>query len=109
MIDRQTDGVYIISATPFAEDGAIDYHSADRLVEFYIEHGVAGITILGMMGEAPKLSAGEAAEFARHMLRRVDGRVPVVVGVSGAGFDNIRALTRLVIDGGAAGLRGAGR
>ena len=55
LINRETSGVFIISATPFAEDGSIDLASTDRLVEFYIGHGVSGITILGMMGEAPKL------------------------------------------------------
>ena len=58
-MDRNTSGVFIISATPFAEDGGIDLGSMDRLVEFYIGHGVSGITILGMMGEAPKLTAEE--------------------------------------------------
>ncbi|MEM8701856.1 MAG: dihydrodipicolinate synthase family protein, partial [Pseudomonadota bacterium] len=45
-------GVFIISATPFTDTGAIDYDSADRLVEFYLDKGVTGMTILGMMGEA---------------------------------------------------------
>ena len=50
LIDRNTSGVFIISATPFTEEGGIDLASMDRLVEFYIGHGVSGITILGMMG-----------------------------------------------------------
>lgn len=103
-IDRNTAGVFIISATPFDEAGEIDYSSADRLVEFYLGHGVDGITILGMMGEAQKLSAGEAAAFARHVLGRVAGRVPVVAGVSGAGLDNMARLTDIAMDAGAAGV-----
>ena len=35
-LNEQTNGVYIISATPFLEDGAIDMESADRLTDFYI-------------------------------------------------------------------------
>jgi len=104
LIDRNTHGVYIISATPFAEDGGIDLASMDRLVEFYIGHGVSGITILGMMGEAPKLSADEAIGLANHVLARVAGRVPVIVGVSGAGLDNIARLTATVMEAGAAGV-----
>lgn len=103
-IGRETRGVFIISATPFDEDGAIDLASTDRLVEFYIERGVSGITILGMMGEAPKLSGEEASGFARHVLGRVRGRVPVMVGVSGAGFDNVARLAATVMDAGAAGV-----
>jgi len=49
-------GVYNISATPFSENGAIDYASADHLVEFYISKHGTGIPILGMRGQAPKLA-----------------------------------------------------
>ena len=104
LIDRQTRGVFIISATPFAEDGAIDFSSTDSLIDFYRGHGVAGITILGMMGEAPKLSGEESLRFARHVLARVAGRVPVLVGVSGAGLDNMAGLTEAVMEAGAAGV-----
>jgi len=104
LIDRTTHGVFIISATPFAEDGGIDHGSMDRLVEFYIGHGVSGITILGMMGEAPKLTAEEASGLARHVLARVGGRVGVIVGVSGAGLDIIARLTATVMEAGAAGV-----
>jgi len=97
-------GVYIIAATPFTETGALDLESASRLVEFYLERGVAGMTILGMMGEAPKLTGDEAITFARHMIARVDGRVPVVVGVSSPGFAAMAELSKAVMDAGAAGV-----
>ena len=103
-ISEKTEGVYIISATPFAPDGSIDLASADRLVEFYIDCGVTGITILGMMGEANKLTAEESNTFMAHMLRRVAGRVPVVVGVSGAGIGNLGRLSQTSMDAGAAGV-----
>ncbi len=103
-LSEKTEGVFIISATPFSDDGAIDYDSADRLVEFYIGHGVSGMTILGMMGEAPKLSAEESDQFMRHMIRRADGRVPVVVGVSDPGLGNLARLSHASMDAGAAGV-----
>ena len=56
-IDEQSHGVFIISTTPFSKDGSVDFDSVDSLVEFYIEKRVSGMTILGMMGEANKLSA----------------------------------------------------
>jgi len=104
VIDRNTHGVFIISATPFAENGAIDLASMDRLVEFYVGHGVSGITLLGMMGEAQKLSAGEAEGLVRHVLGRVAGRVPLVVGVSAAGIDNLARLASVSMEAGAAGV-----
>ena len=103
-LNEQAAGVFIISATPFTEDGALDLDSTDRLVEFYIEKGVSGITILGMMGEAPKLAPDESLEFMQHVVRRVNGRVQVVVGVSNAGLDNLVRLARDSMDAGAAGV-----
>lgn len=103
-LTEKTSGVYIISATPFTEEGAIDYASADRLVEFYLDKGVHGITILGMMGEAPKLSTEESQDFMAYMIGRVAGRVPVVVGVSNAGITNIADLSHAAMERGAAGV-----
>jgi 4-hydroxy-tetrahydrodipicolinate synthase len=104
LIDRQSEGVYIIAATPFQDDGALDLDSADRMVDFYLDCGVSGMTILGIMGEAPKLAADEAVTFARRVLDRVKGRVPVIVGVSAAGLDNMARLCGTVMDAGAGGV-----
>src|SRR2546423_11466222 len=81
-LDASAKGVFAISATPFADAGDIDWPSVDSLVEFYLQCGVQGLTALGMMGEAQKLSDQESAEFTQYFLRRVNGRVPVIVGVS---------------------------
>lgn len=104
LIHRTSSGVFVIAATPFTEDGALDLASTDRMVDFYLETGVTGMTILGIMGEAPKLSGEEARTFVQRVLSRVDGRVPVIVGVSGAGLDPMRALTAEVMEAGAAGV-----
>ncbi|MEO0959562.1 MAG: dihydrodipicolinate synthase family protein, partial [Pseudomonadota bacterium] len=69
-IDRHSRGVFIIAATPFAENGALDPESADSMVEFYRGTGVDGITILGVMGEAPKLSAEESLSFGQRVIAR---------------------------------------
>ena len=104
MIHRNSNGVFVIAATPFTDDGALDLESTDRMVDFYLEVGVSGMTILGIMGEAPKLTSDESLIFARHVLARVNGRVPVVVGVSGPGLDNLKRLTSEVMGAGAAGV-----
>lgn len=103
-LTEQARGVYVISATPFAEDGALDLASTDRLVDFYLERGVHGLTILGLMGEASKLTPDEATRFVAQVARRVNGRVPVVVGVSNPGLANLAALAHRVMDLGAAGV-----
>jgi 4-hydroxy-tetrahydrodipicolinate synthase len=102
--DENTKGVYLITVTPFKADGALDLESTDRMVDFYLEHGVDGLTVLGIMGEAPKLTAQESAEYVKRVLARVNGRVPVVVGASAAGFAPMGELTKRVMDMGAAGV-----
>ena len=102
--DRNARGVYVIAATPFAEDGAPDEASTDAMVGFYLRTGVTGMTILGIMGEAPKMAPDEGVAFARRVLDRVDGRVPVVVGVSGPSLDLMARLAGTVMDTGAAGV-----
>lgn len=103
-LDEQARGVYIISATPFTDDGALDLESADSLTDFYLEQGVSGMTILGMMGEAPKLTEDESLQFMRRVLARVNGRVPVVVGVSHASHQHVQRLSHTAMELGAAGV-----
>jgi 4-hydroxy-tetrahydrodipicolinate synthase len=104
LLDASARGVYTISATPFTDSGDIDWASVDSLVEFYLQCGVQGLTVLGMMGEAQKLSDEEAAALTRHVLRRVDGRVPVIVGVSSPGTANLVNLGNIAMDAGACGV-----
>ena len=88
--------MYTISDTPFTYSGDIDWPSVDSLVEFYLQCRVQGLTVLGMMGEAQKLSDQESAEFTRRFLRCVNDRVPVIVGVSNHDVAELdRLLTRL--------------
>ncbi len=53
-------GTFAIAPTPFHDDGRIDEKSIDRLTDFYAEVGCDGVTVLGILGEAPKLEAAEA-------------------------------------------------
>jgi 4-hydroxy-tetrahydrodipicolinate synthase len=60
MTQFSPSGVYAIAATPFLPNGAIDWASVDTLTDFYLNCGVDGLTILGIMGEAGKLDAQES-------------------------------------------------
>ena len=102
MLDESAKGVFTIAATPFLPDGALDVASIARMVDFYVERGATGLTILGMMGEAGKLSAEESATVIERVCARAG--VPVVVGVSAPGFAAIEALTAVAMDKGAAGV-----
>ncbi len=102
MLDETTKGVFTIAATPFLPDGAIDWDSIDRMVDAYIEKGANGLTILGMMGEAGKLSAEESVAVVRRVTSRC--AAPVIVGVSASGFAAISALSGEAMEAGAAGV-----
>ncbi|WP_430449794.1 dihydrodipicolinate synthase family protein [Rhodophyticola sp.] len=103
-LTEDAHGVYVIAVTPFLPDGGLDLESTDRMVDFYLETGATGLTVLGMMGEAPKLTIEESRIVVRRILARVAGRVPVVVGVSAPGLAQIQALSAAVMDDGAAGV-----
>ncbi len=103
MLDIHARGVYVIAPTPFDPEGRIDDGSIDSMVEAFTSAGAAGITVLGMMGEAPKLDAAEALAVASRVVRRA-GRLPVVVGVSSPGFAAMRTLAQGAMDAGAAGV-----
>ncbi len=102
-LTSEAKGVYVISVTPFTDDGAIDWASLDRVTDFYLEKGADGLTILGMMGEAQKLTQAEAGKVAERVIARA-GKVPVVVGVSAPGLAAIGELSATVMDLGAAGV-----
>src|SRR6056297_2576448 len=102
MLDETANGVFTIAVTPFLPDGALDLASIDTMVDFYEDKGATGLTILGMMGEAGKLSAEERVEVVTRVTARAS--VPVVVGVSAPGLAAIGTLAKTAMDKGAAGV-----
>lgn len=102
MLDETAQGVFTIAVTPFLPDGALDWDSIDRMVDFYIEKGATGLTILGMMGEAGKLTAEESIAVVKRVTAR--STVPIVVGVSAPGFAAMKTLSDAAMDLGAAGV-----
>jgi 4-hydroxy-tetrahydrodipicolinate synthase len=103
-LDASAKGVYLITVTPFTDGGALDLASTDRLVDFCLEKGVTGLTVLGIMGEATKLTMEESRQYVRQVLARVNGKIPVVVGASAPGFAAMKELTDSVMDLGASGV-----
>jgi len=103
LLNTEANGVYPIAPTPFFDDGSIDFRSIDRLIDFYLQCGATGITVLGQLGEAAKLEHAESIEVAQRFISRAPS-LPTVVGVSAPGFAAMRALTREVMEMGAAGV-----
>jgi 4-hydroxy-tetrahydrodipicolinate synthase len=103
-IDATTRGAFVIAPTPFTDTGEVDMASIDRMVDGYLAAGAAGITILGIMGEATKLLPDESQAITERFLARVDGRVPIVVGASAPGMVPLVKRGRAAMEAGAAGL-----
>lgn len=97
-------GIFNIMATPFDAARALDLDSLKRLVDFQIDKGAYGLTILGVLGEAAKLTVDERRMVMETAIAAVNGRVPVVVGVSDRSLDTVIALSQGAKAAGAAGV-----
>lgn len=102
-LDHTTGGLFPIAPTPFHPDGRLDDASVDTLVERYLKAGATGVTVLGIMGEAPKLEPEESLAVTARFIAGF-GKLPVIVGVSAPGFAAMRSLARAVMEKGAAGV-----
>jgi 4-hydroxy-tetrahydrodipicolinate synthase len=97
-------GVCTIALTPFTDEGDLDEQSIDALAEFYVGSGVHGVTILGIMGEAHKLSDAERQAVTERYVSAVGGRVPVVVGCSAVATKVVVDRARAAEEAGAAAI-----
>ncbi len=75
-------GVCTIALTPFTDEGDVDLVGIDSLTDYYLGSGVHGLTILGIMGEAHKLSDAERQAVMGRYLSAAASGVPVIVGCS---------------------------
>ena len=96
-------GTFAIAPTPFHDDGRIDEASIDSLTDFYAGIGCDGVTVLGILGEAPKLEAHEAQAVALRFVKRA-AKMQIIVGVSAPGLGAIQSLALTSMDAGAAGV-----
>ncbi len=97
-------GIFNIMATPFDSQLQVDWESLRSLVEFQLDKGAYGLTILGVLGEAAKLKVDERRQVVDTVMQTVAGRVPIVVGVSHPDTQTVIALSQAAFDSGAAGV-----
>lgn len=97
-------GIFNILATPFTADYAVDYDSLRRLVRFQMQVGAQGLTILGVMGEAAKLSVDERRAVMDTVVETVAGAIPIVVGTSHSELKTCIALSEAAFAAGADGV-----
>ena len=88
-------GVWPVMLTPFADDRSIDYEGLDRLVDWYIDSGVAGLFAVCQSSEMFDLDDEERLQVAERVLKRADNRVPVVA--TGAYGGPVEAQAKFVM------------
>lgn len=87
-------GIYNITPTPFTPDGALDEPSLRRLTEFTRGTRVNGMTILGVLGEADKLTEAERDRVTEIVLDVAGDQFPICVGTTHAGTDGCIAYSK---------------
>ena len=80
-------GVALI--TPFKEDESVDYDALMRIVDYLIQNNADFLCVLGTTAETPTLTEEEKKKIKRMVIERVNGRVPILLGVGG---NNTRAI-----------------
>ena len=87
-------GSLVALVTPMQEDGQIDFEALDRLVEFHIGNGTAGLVAVGTTGESATLEAEEHEAVVRAVVRQTAGRIPVIAGAGSNATRHARTLAR---------------
>ena len=80
---KTLSGTGVALVTPFDSNEAIDYDALGKLIDFNIDNGVEYVITLGTTGETPTLTKQEKLDIVNFTYDKVNGRVPVVVGIGG--------------------------
>ncbi|HPU97644.1 MAG TPA: 4-hydroxy-tetrahydrodipicolinate synthase [Candidatus Hydrogenedentes bacterium] len=94
-------GSYVALATPFTDDGSVDFDAYGRLVEYQLEHGTDGLVPCGCTGEAATLSHEEQKQCIRFVVEKVAGHAKVLAGTGSNSTREAIELTRFAAEAGA--------
>jgi dihydrodipicolinate synthase/N-acetylneuraminate lyase len=98
---RPLSGIVPPMVTPLLDRDTLDAEGLERLIEHILAGGVHGLFILGTTGEAPSLSYDLRYELIKRTAKQVNGRVPLLVGVTDTSFSESIKLARYSADQGA--------
>ncbi|PID29036.1 MAG: 4-hydroxy-tetrahydrodipicolinate synthase [Candidatus Cloacimonadota bacterium] len=93
-------GSYTALVTPF-KNGEIDYYALEKLIEFQLENKTDGILLCGTTAESPALAGDEKWQLIRFCMRKIDKKVPVMIGTGTNNLNSTVAQTRRAFDAGA--------
>src|SRR6266516_4623856 len=92
--DFMFHGSMVALITPMSEDGALDWITLRRLVDWHISNGTDAIVAVGTTGESPTLDVEEHIEVIRVTVQQARGRVPVIAGTGANSTREAIDLTR---------------
>ncbi|MGD8560380.1 MAG: 4-hydroxy-tetrahydrodipicolinate synthase [Gammaproteobacteria bacterium] len=94
-------GSMVALVTPMFDDGALDYESLDRLIEFHIENKTDAIVAVGTTGESATLDEKEHCATIKRAVKTAAGRVPIIAGTGSNSTREAIDLTRCAMEAGA--------
>lgn len=97
-------GIVVPAITPLKDFDTLDEQGLDNLIEHLIAGGVNGIFILGTTGEGTSLSYTLRKEVIRKTCSKVNGRLPVLVGITDTAFMESVTVAKMAQDAGAQGV-----
>ena len=89
------NGSIVALVTPFTDEGSVDRAALDGLVDFHLEHDTDALVVAGTTGESATLARDEWEALLTAVVKRVDGRIPVLAGTGSASTAVCRQQTRL--------------
>ncbi|MDR0864818.1 MAG: 4-hydroxy-tetrahydrodipicolinate synthase [Candidatus Symbiothrix sp.] len=82
-------GMGVALITPFKSDGNVDYTALSRVIDYQLQNGTDYLVVLGTTAETPTLTPGEQKEIIQLVINKVNGQIPIVLGLGG---NNTRAI-----------------
>lgn len=76
-------GMGVALVTPFTRNGEVDYVALDNLVQTQLDGGTDFLCVLGTTAETPTLTVGEKRNIRKRIIEKVDGRLPILLGMGG--------------------------
>ena len=83
MIQTRLKGMGVALITPFKEDESVDYDALMRLVDYQLQNNTDFLCVLGTTAETPTLTEEEKKKIKKMVIERVNGRIPILLGVGG--------------------------
>lgn len=83
MMPKRLTGAGVAIITPFTQAGEVDYPALEALVQMHLDCGTDFLCVHGTTGETPTLSIEEKRETRKRIIKQVNGRIPIMLGVGG--------------------------